>query len=138
MIVFRSKVGLELVIPITILLGGIAFLFIVQKIWPGVAIVASVGVFVFYTFVTTRYTVQGNTVRIQCGLFFDETIDINSITAINETRNAISSPAASLDRMEIRLTTNTTILISPANTIGFLNTLQKINPGIVITVKGFK
>lgn len=138
MIVFRSKIGPELVIPITVLLGGIAFLFIVQQIWPGVVIISIVAAFVFYTLLSTRYSVSGATLRIRCGLFFDESIDIANIVSIKEVRNAMSSPAASLDRLEIRLTSNNTILISPADRTGFLKALTTINPRIDVTAARFK
>jgi hypothetical protein len=136
--VFRSKLGPELVIPIIILLGSLALLFIVQQIWLGVAIIIIVAAFVFHTLFSTRYSVLGATLRIRCGIFFDETIDIVNIVSIKEIRNAMSSPAASLDRLEVRLLSNKTILISPADRTGFLNALTTINPRIDVTVARFK
>lgn len=138
MIVFRSKVGPELTIPVFLLLGGIALFFSVQKIWPGVAVICITAAFVFYTLLSIRYTVTSGTLRIQCGFLYDETIDIKNIVSINETRNAMSSPAASLDRLEVRLASNNTILISPADRTGFLNALTLINPDITVTASRFK
>ncbi|WP_428663382.1 PH domain-containing protein [Runella sp.] len=40
-------------------------------------------------------------IQIKSGLFFSKSLEINSIKKIVETRNPISSPALSLDRIEL-------------------------------------
>lgn len=134
----RSKIGLEFVIPLSIILGGIAALFIVNKIWPGLAVILLVIIFVAYTLASTRYTLNGSTLRIRCGLFFDRTIDIPKITSVKTIHNAMSAPAASLDRMEIRYAAHETVLISPVDKTAFLTDLKRINPKIDVDVPGFK
>ncbi|HEX8378702.1 MAG TPA: hypothetical protein VF602_12870, partial [Pedobacter sp.] len=57
---FKSKVGLELVIPLIVILGGISTLFIVKGIWPGLLIVGTVSAFILHTFITTDYTINSN------------------------------------------------------------------------------
>jgi hypothetical protein len=135
MTTYRSKIGLELVIPLGVVLGGMAALFIAEKAWFGIVIVGSVLLFIGHMFATTRYTVNGTSLQIVCGLFYSTTIDIRSIVAVRSTNNIASSPAASLDRMEILCGNNKGVIISPKDKKGFLNHLRRINPGIDIAVK---
>ena len=51
----------------------------------------------------------------------DRTIPINAIKSIVKSRNIISSPAWSLDRLEIKYGDNKTVLVSPKNKAAFLS-----------------
>lgn len=135
---YHSKIGQELVIPLAIILGGIGTLFIAAGIWSGVAVIALISIFAGHMMITTCYTLDGTTLRIQCGLLFDRSIDIMSITSVKPLRNAMSAPAASLDRMEIRYNALESVLVSPKEKIGFLTDLKRINPQIHISVPGSK
>lgn len=132
MTTYRSKIGLELVIPLGILTGGMLALFIAIGVWFGVIIVCSALLFIGHMFATTRYMVNGTSLRIVCGFFYSNMIDIRTIKSVRSTNNPISSPAASLDRMEIVCSNNERIVISPKDKTGFLNHLRSINPDIVM------
>lgn len=132
---YRSKIGLELVLPLGILLGGMIALFIAEKAWAGIGIVGFALLFIGHMFATTRYTVNGTSLLIVCGFFYSTTIDIRSIVAVRSTNNIASSPAASLDRMEILCSNKERIIISPKNKQGLLDHLHRINPDIEITTK---
>jgi hypothetical protein len=135
---FRSKIGLELIIPLTILLGGMMLLFALSGIWSGFLTAFAVAAFTLHIFVTTVYTIDGTVLRIRSGFIYSLSIDISTITSIAPTRNAISSPAASLDRLIIRYNRSEYVLISPAEKNGFLNRLTALNPSISVSVPGFK
>lgn len=130
MTVYRSKIGAELVIPLTVILGGIFRLFLVENILAGMLIISIIILFIGHMFYTTRYFIEKNSLRIVCGFFFDKTIDINQIASIKETNNAVSSPAVSLDRLEIRYHGLETVIVSPKNKSAFIQHLQRINPNI--------
>ncbi len=70
----------------------------------------------------TYYEVSGDTLRIVCGPF-RQRIAIRDITAVEPTRNALSSPALSLDRLCIRHGSKRRVLVSPADKRGFLRAL---------------
>jgi hypothetical protein len=86
-------------------------------------------------FLTTNYTIDSNKLTIKCGFLYNKTIDIKTIKKITETNNPLSSPAASLDRLEIAYGKNDSILISPKQKSEFINDIKRINPGIEIKLK---
>ena len=59
-------------------------------------------------------------------------IEIKSIRKIYRTKNSLSSPALSLDRIAIVYNKYDEILISPKERNEFIDELLKINPGIEI------
>lgn len=61
-------------------------------------------------------------------------IDIMTIISIRKTRNPLSSPALSLNRLEIRYGKWNTILISPKNVDQFCENLRKVNSKIDINL----
>ena len=136
MTTYRSKIGPELVIPIGILLGGLGIFFVVKNVWPGIIIIGSVTLFIVHMFVATRYTVNNTSLHIVCGFLYSNTIDIRTIESVRSTTNLISSPAASLDRMELIMRNGERVIISPKNKNGFLQHLRRINAGIDILVRG--
>lgn len=135
MTTYKSKIGLELVIPICIILGGTGFLSIYEKKWIGLGIILLVIAFIAHLFLTTYYQVNGNMLKIKSGFLFNKTIDINSIKEIKETNNPLSSPAISLDRIVISYNKHDTVIISPKERKGFINQLIRVNPAIRVILK---
>lgn len=83
----------------------------------------------------TYYLLDENDLLIKCGLGKGTRIGISQITSIYETRNPISSPALSLDRLEVRFKAKSgsfsdTIIISPKDKHGFIEQLQSMNENI--------
>jgi len=135
MTTFRSKLGREIIIPITFILVGLGFLMAYQRLWPGLIIILIVAIFIKFMFLTTYYQIEGKTLRIRCGLFFNLIIDIDTIRRMSKTNNLISSPATSIDRLEIKYQKDRkidTVLISPKDKSGFIKMLVDINPAIII------
>lgn len=112
--VYKSKIGLELVIPLVLVFGTVLFLTISQEpSWIGIAILLPVILFVVHMFVTTNYTIDSDKLTIKCGVLYNKTIGIKTIKKITETNNLLSSPATSLDRLEINYGKFDTVIISP-------------------------
>jgi hypothetical protein len=70
----------------------------------------------------THYTVDRGYIRIVSGPFRWK-VPIDEITSVSETRNPLSSPALSLDRLSIRYGKRRRIMISPADKAGFLKAI---------------
>lgn len=69
----------------------------------------------------THYTVDGDTLRIACGPFRWK-VPIDAIESVEPSRNPLSSPALSLDRLRIQYGKRR-ILVSPADKAGFLRAI---------------
>lgn len=76
----------------------------------------------------TVYTVDRGILLIRCGPFRWR-VAIDSITAVEETRNPLSSPALSLDRLRIRYGKHRQVMVSPADKAGFLRAIGKDRQG---------
>lgn len=81
-------------------------------------------------FLNTRYTIDGTTLKIKCGLISYKHIDINEIKTITKTNSLMASPAPSFDRIEIKYGNFEEIIISPKDKVNFARHLTAINPGI--------
>ncbi|MDB4534689.1 PH domain-containing protein [Vicingaceae bacterium] len=133
---FKSKVGYGILIPVLILLIGITLLPIINgepigAILTMIAIMVPVIAFTLHIFFRTTYRINDrNELLIKCGFLFNAVIDILKIKSIKRTRNPISSPAASLDRIELKYGKWDSVIISPNDKVGFVNELLKINPNI--------
>lgn len=81
------------------------------------AIVALIGSML----IGTHYTVDGNTLRVACGPFRWK-VPLDAIESVEPTRNPLSSPALSLDRLRIRYGKRR-IMVSPADKAGFMKAI---------------
>lgn len=85
---------------------------------------------ILHMFLKTSYVIEHNELKIKCGLISFNPIKISDIKEISKTRNIISSPAPSFDRIEIKYGKFDEIILSPKNKLDFSNDLKKINPNI--------
>jgi hypothetical protein len=132
---YRSRIGKELIIPISIIIGGTGILMIYEKVWIGLIVILLSVAFIVYMFLSTAYEVEQNILKIRSGFFFHRTIPIDSIKEIRATRNPISSPAASLDRLLIISNMSDSIMVSPKDKEAFVDHLTAINPNIQTFIK---
>jgi len=131
---YNSKIGFGILLFLIIVLGGISILMIYNKTWIRfAAILLAIG-FIGYIFTTTYYLISNEVLRIKSGFMVNKFIPIDTIRAISETNNPVSSPANSLDRLEIKYSRKGTIMVSPKNETEFINQLIKINPKIKLTI----
>ena len=128
--VYKSKIGLEIIIPILIILAfGFKNIINEPKVAP---IILLILVLAFITFLLTsiKYTIENQNLNIKAGFLINQNINIMNIESIKKSKNILSSPAASLDRIEIIENNKNSILISPKIKIEFIEELKKINPQI--------
>jgi hypothetical protein len=89
-----------------------------------------VAAFILWTLYGTRYTLTESTLIVQSGPF-RWLIDLEAITEVFPTRNPLSSPACSLDRLHIRYgKSRLGMMISPQDKAGFLQDLVARSPGL--------
>jgi len=134
--IYKSKIGLELAIPLVLVFGTVLTLTISQEpSWIGIVIFLPVILFVVHMFMTTEYTIDNDKLTVKCGFLYNKTIDIKSIRKITETNNPLSSPATSLDRLEINYGKFDSVLISPKQKSEFINEIKRLNPNIEVKYK---
>lgn len=129
--VFRSKVDLWLVIvavavPIVMLefiLDGLNTPEKFAELTALVIVLAVLGIFAWLYF-STRYTISGDFLLVKAGPF-TWMIPIEDISSVEPTRNPMSSPALSLDRLLIRYGQSAELMISPKDKSGFMAELKK-------------
>lgn len=133
---YKSKISIGLIILIFIVyLISISYLWFDFKIGGFITIISSI-IFIVYLFSTTYYIINQTTqlLLIKSGFLVHLTIDIHQIKEIKTSKNWISSPALSLDRIEILFNTYDSILISPKEKKQFIKELKQINPEIKVNL----
>lgn len=132
---YNSKIGIGILLFVLVILGGSTVFMIYKKIWIGLIVIGIFALLIGHIFSTTYYLVKDGVLKIKSSFVVNESIDIESIMKISETRNPLSSPANSLDRLKITYKGNSSIMISPKDKIGFVNHLKKINSNIEIDME---
>ena len=87
-------------------------------------------------YTNTYYTIdeENLSLRIKSGFIINSRYDISKITKIRNTRTWLSSPALSLDRIELTIGKYNKVVISPRNKAQFINHLKSLNPDIIAEV----
>ncbi|WP_052444468.1 PH domain-containing protein [Flammeovirga sp. OC4] len=110
-------------------------LFLVNEQWLGAILFAPVVAFVIHLFSNTYYIIQNEVLIIKSGFLVNIRIPISEITKIRMTNSLLSSPALSFDRLDIRYTKYSNVLISPEDKYGFIENLLDINAEIDVDPK---
>ena len=133
---FPSAIGWIIVIPMLLISGVIIIVLAAGPgKWPALLVLISVQALIVHLLMTTHYTIDGGRLVIRCGFFYREAIDISSITGITETRNPLSSPALSLNRLNIHYGERGQVMISPKDRTAFIAVLRASNPSLKIDLK---
>lgn len=131
--VFKSKLGLEVTLPIVIILVLDTYLTLSSVWWPSTLVVIGIWAFMIYLYFETKYTITADQkLLIKCGFLVSESIEIAKISRISSTRTWVAAPAFSLDRLRIFIGENATAVISPDDKKRFLSALKDCNPAIEI------
>ncbi|MDJ0699376.1 MAG: PH domain-containing protein [Woeseiaceae bacterium] len=127
---FKSKVDrwLFMLLVASIVIDIAAVLFIAVNVRDpliaavSIIVLLATAVLIAWILVGTRYTVDKEILRIVSGplRFKVRLADINSVTA---TRNPLSSPALSLDRLLIKYGNNRKVMVSPDDKRRFLKAI---------------
>lgn len=129
---YRSRIGWEIWIPVAFIFGIEAYIFIINSIWIGLAIITCIATLIVFYLITMKYIISNGEKFIIKSWFSNYEIDIKSIHRIRKTSNPISSPAASfIGRIEIHYNNGKTIIISPNQKEEFISDLLYINKAIL-------
>jgi hypothetical protein len=131
-LVFRSKrsawFSIAVLLPLLFMVV-IAF----QDPWYISLVMLPVLILIVPIYFRTFYKIHDiNQLSVVCGLFYNKTFPVNEIIGLRPTNNVMSSPALSLDRIELRFRDRKTLLISPVKPDQFIEALLSINPGIEV------
>ena len=134
-VVYPSKVGLELLIPF-ILIFGIGIVLSFEKSSLISVIVQFAIMFAFIAlFFSISYEVTDELLTVTTFFFIKKSIPIKDITRIVESNNPLSSPAASLDRLEVYYGKYSSTVISPKDKMKFIEHLKRLSPSIKVELK---
>ena len=81
-----------------------------------------------------RYVVDNDFLTVRCGRFVKHTYRIADIVSIKRSNTIMSSPAASLDRIELLTRKRQRIVVSPYRRDEFVAALLAVNPAIEVAL----
>lgn len=135
--VYRSKFGWAVFLIITAILILVSWLG-----WnPERSVLGNISTHIFSIVIlvlftvlskTTRYTITAKELHIKCPPFYNKTIALDRINKVEVSRNIISSPAPSLDRIELYYDKFDSVVISPRDKFQFMEDLKQRNPSITV------
>ena len=77
--VYKSKLGLELIIPISLLFGIVLYMTIRDEKWIALGIILATISFICHVFLSIKYSIEKENLNIKCGFFINQNIDISTI-----------------------------------------------------------
>lgn len=133
---YKSKISWKLIAFLAVMFSFIGFEVVTNPInWLALMVLLLCLLFIIHLFTSISYTIIEDELKVKAGFLVNTKIPISSIHKIKETNNLISSPAASLDRLEIFYGKYESIIISPMDKNEFIQDLLKINPNIAMEYK---
>lgn len=133
---YKSKISWKLIAFLAVMFSFIGFEVVTNPInWLALMVLLLCLLFIIHLFTSISYTIIEDELKVKAGFLVNTKIPISSIHKIKETNNLISSPAASLDRLEIFYGKYDSIIISPLDKNEFIQDLLKINPNIEVDYK---
>jgi hypothetical protein len=133
--IFRTGISWWLVGFVLLVLGATSILAAKDGAWLAVVINTPILLWFVHTLMNTYYTIEKETLTITCGVFPKLRIPIQEIIHVKETNNPFSSPAFSMDRLEIKYGKRKFVLISPKQKEAFINELLSAYPQIEVKRK---
>ena len=85
-----------------------------------------------YFLLTFRYVIVNQSIKVQYGFITFKSIDINIIKKIIIHDKQKGEPKHTPLRIEIQYGNTKKIVVSPNETVGFVENIERINPGIEI------
>ncbi|MCL1873667.1 MAG: PH domain-containing protein [Clostridiales bacterium] len=104
---------------------GIIYSIISSLIIGAAVMIALGGVIVLPIYFNTYYTLEDTKLHIRSGLCINKRIPYQYIEGIKETRDPAASAGLSLDRIEIRYSSQNMILVSPKDKQEFIRQLNQ-------------
>lgn len=129
---FRGNKFIEIVIySCAIGIGMILMLITRHSFWYVLPYIL-LEIILLYFLLTFRYVTDNNTVKIQYGFLNVKSIDIQNIQKIIIQDKQKGEPKITPLRIEIQYDKTNKIVVSPKDTVGFVENIERINPGIEI------
>lgn len=134
--IFRSRVDAWLRLVVA---GGLVAMWLspVRRVWAGRAIDALdiiapllATAFIVWVFSTTYYVISADVLIVHAGPI-RRTVPLRLVQRLRATHNPLSSPALSLDRIEVKYGSKR-VLISPQDKRGFVSAVLKRAPAVVL------
>ena len=127
--IFNSKIDWWLIVLFLALFGYPIVDGLISKQYYLSLTMFGVLVLIGFLFSKIKYVINGQILKI-----WWIKVEIQSIKRIYKTRNPLSSPALSLDRIAIVYNKYDEVLISPKGKKEFIEELLKINPDILVEI----
>lgn len=131
---FPSKIDWFFPIGINIILLVVCAILIYGNAGWACFTILPIQLFILHLFLTTRYDIDSENLYIKSGFLYNSSIPISQIKSIKKSNSILSSPAASMDRIEIRYNKFDYVLISPADKNGFIKAILEIKPEIDVAL----
>lgn len=133
--VYKSKISFVIIFPIIILFVYSLYNCIIHDDLIVNILLLVLFLTIFLQIFNTIYTIEKENLNVKFGFLFNKNIDIKKISKISETNDLSSAPATSVDRLEIRYNKKETLLVSPRDKKGFIQSLLVINPDIEVVYR---
>ena len=129
---FRGNKFIEIVIySLAIGIGMVLMLITRHSFWYVLPYIL-LEIILLYFLLTFRYVTDNNTVKIQYGFLNVKSIGIQNIQKIIIQDKQKGEPKITPHRIEIQYDKTKKIEVSPKDTVGFVENIERINPGIEI------
>ena len=129
---FRGNKLIEIIIYSLAVSIGIVILLITGYSFWYVLPYILLEIILLYFLLTFRYVTDNNTVKIQYGFLNVKSIDIQNIKKIIIQDKQKGEPKITPLRIEIQYDKTKKIEVSPKDTVGFVENIERINPRIEI------
>ena len=133
--IYKSKISGLLLVLLILPISITSYQAIVDKNWWAFLFLLITSLFILHLFLTTDYTLDQNELYIRSGFIIHKRIAIKNISKIKKTNSWLSSPALSLDRIEVFYNQYDSTIISPKNKEDFALEIKKLNPEAEINLK---
>ena len=131
-LLFRGNKFIEIVIySIAIGIGMVLMLITRHSFWYLVPYIL-LEIILLYFLITFRYVIVNQTVKVQYGFLNVKSIGIQNIHKIIIQDKQKGEPKITPLRIEIQYDKAKKIEVSPKDTVGFVEIIERINPGIEI------
>jgi hypothetical protein len=127
--IYESKIDWWLIVLVFGALLSPIYYGIIENDYLIVVVFAVISIAVFFLFRAIKYKIDNTNLIIG-----SSKIDINSIRKIYKTKNPLSSPALSIDRIAIVYNKYDEVLISPKDKKGFVDAILQINSNIIVEI----
>ena len=98
--------------------------------------IISIGILIWIWF-GTGYKIEDDLLKVQCGPF-QWKLNVKEIRKVRKVKSIFTSPALSIDRLDIYYGKYNLIRISPENESEFIDLLLKENPQIQLKYEAYK